>query len=65
MVTKGTDGDLYIPDVAVGTGVSLVLPVLAAELVPTSVTLDWQEVQLVAIRLVAVGTKFWKLHFRS
>lgn len=46
----------------VGTGVGLVLPMLAAKLVPAGVALDRQEVQLVAVRLEAVRTKLWKLH---
>lgn len=53
---------MYVADMTVGTGVGLVLPMLAAKLVPAGVALDRQEVQLVAVRLEAVRTKLWKLH---
>ena len=54
LVTEGTHGYLNISQMTFGAGVCRVLPVAAAVLVPAGVTLDGQEVQLVAVGLRAV-----------
>ncbi len=51
LVTEWTDGYLNVSEVTFWTGVSRVLPVVAAVLVPAGVALDRQEVQLVAVGL--------------
>jgi hypothetical protein len=65
LITQRADRHLGILDMTIGTPMGLVLPMVAAKFLVTSVTFHRQKIQLMAAFFTAMLTKFWKLHING